>query len=327
MKKVMVGMSGGVDSSVAAMLLRDSGYEVMGVTLKLFSDEDIASAVRAVANIAEKSEAVKNDAQRHEDLKLKDENSKAESFKAERSKAEFKEEVKKDPVETSQIIWKSEDENDNDEKAASSDHASFDPSYDRHNSQPRDIPAETRQWLFQENMRLEGLRADLAKASAMLKDEAAALKESEEKLKKEKELFEKEKEEFKEEMRGWNEQIKLSKKRLSEEQGMFDKKYKVLEMGFAKLNSDKKEFESQKRAFEYKKRFLRDAEDFASFSNVGFNSSAGELLFFKGANHPLAVKKRYKELIKIYHPDNTDGDKMILQRINQEYDRIRRQMQ
>lgn len=44
MKKVMVGMSGGVDSSVSALILRQQGYEVMGVTLKLFSDEDIVQA-------------------------------------------------------------------------------------------------------------------------------------------------------------------------------------------------------------------------------------------------------------------------------------------
>ncbi len=39
-KKVVLGMSGGVDSSVAAKLLKDQGYEVLGVTLKVWEEED-----------------------------------------------------------------------------------------------------------------------------------------------------------------------------------------------------------------------------------------------------------------------------------------------
>lgn len=44
MAKILVGMSGGVDSSVAAKLLVDQGHEVSGVTLKLFSNDDIVLA-------------------------------------------------------------------------------------------------------------------------------------------------------------------------------------------------------------------------------------------------------------------------------------------
>ncbi len=180
---------------------------------------------------------------------------------------------------------------------------------------------QLKDWLFKENMRLEELRDELARASRMLREQADILKRDENMLAEEKERFRLEKDEFMTQMHDWTSKIREEREKLGEEQSFFDKKFKILEMGFKQLDADRKTFEAKKRAFEYRKYEQESAEAFEPLTG---NAMAEESVFFRGVTHPLALKKRYKDLIKIYHPDNLCGDKSVLQQINKEYDCLKK---
>lgn len=53
-KSVLLGMSGGTDSSVAAMLLQDAGYEVTGITFRFYEQDGNTEYLEDAASLAAK---------------------------------------------------------------------------------------------------------------------------------------------------------------------------------------------------------------------------------------------------------------------------------
>ena len=57
-ERIVVAMSGGVDSSVAAALLHEQGYEVVGITLQLWGKETcVSSGTRLCCSVRDAMDA------------------------------------------------------------------------------------------------------------------------------------------------------------------------------------------------------------------------------------------------------------------------------
>ena len=131
--------------------------------------------------------------------------------------------------------------------------------------------------------------------------------------------FLKERMQFQEEMKALNQRVTAARQRLKQDEQFFNKKMDILKNGFSQLEEDRKAFEREKAAFR------RKEEELGHRRSLHFLPGEKEV-FFAGVKNQLALKKRYKDLLKIYHPDNLAGDKEMMQQISREYEHLKREL-
>ena len=161
---------------------------------------------------------------------------------------------------------------------------------------------------------------ELQDLKRFLFEERIRLMQEQEKQKEVYDKFIKERLTFQEEMKALNRKVLSERKRLKDESAFFDKKLQILQNGFLQLDMDRKKFEREKYQYEEQKK-----------TSAYFHGSSGYAKgtapdFFKGVNNILGVKKRYRDLLKIFHPDNLCGDSDTVLEINKQYESMRKRM-
>lgn len=193
-------------------------------------------------------------------------------------------------------------------------------------------------WLFQEAVELQREREALELEKEKLqkeKEEFEQLQEEFEQLKKDLDTERNRYKEQKKELDNLRTEIRLAKSRLENSEKsaamqadferqrqerseqLFQMKWKMLEEELMKLAEEKKEFERMKRSSTtYTNGDEANSDDF-----MQMNCS----VFFTGVHNELALKKRYRDLLKIFHPDNIAGDHDVVVSINKEFEAMKEQ--
>lgn len=153
--------------------------------------------------------------------------------------------------------------------------------------------ADTKEWFFMENVRLAEEKERLFEERRKLEHEIRIKHET---LDKKISI------------------AKLKIVQLDEATKLVEKKLAALEEEYVRLAIEKKKLADEKSTFETIRRNKRT-------STVTYS---GTDIFFKGVKSETALKKRYRELMKIFHPDNQGGDDSVIHAINIEYDRLKK---
>lgn len=148
---------------------------------------------------------------------------------------------------------------------------------------------QLKKWLFNENVRLVAKEKELEDERELIHVQEGLLKKQQRKN-------------------------TIFKTQLDGQKILFEKQWAIMEEELRRLAAEKEQFEHKKAV--YRDEIYREARK-------TFQIAEGGRVFFKGVSDGQELKKRYKELLKIYHPDNSSGDHETLLSISKEYERLK----
>lgn len=161
-----------------------------------------------------------------------------------------------------------------------------------------DDPAdELKHWLFLENVKLNQQRQQLESDIEDLNRRRA---------------------EFENEKKRRDRELELRERKLSREKDLFDKQWKIVERELVRMAKDRDRMAREKAYIQRERDELKRLRQ-AAPSELSVRSGT----FFLGVSSLSGLKKRYRELMKIYHPDNEDGDENTVLFINKEYEKLK----
>lgn len=156
-------------------------------------------------------------------------------------------------------------------------------------------------WRFNETVELQRERQELSDERQNLVEQRRELEQMHKTVAQEREELDR--------------RIAWEDQRMEREKQLFEMKLRILEEELANLATEKQRFEQQKA-------FYNRVQEFEKQRDTQEPQVVRGEMFFVGVENKTSLKKRYKELIKIYHPDNADGDNSTIQEINNEYQKL-----
>lgn len=159
-------------------------------------------------------------------------------------------------------------------------------------------------WMFQEQIRIQAKQDELEDLNRELQKLKKSLEADRDAL------------ELKE---------KMIRKRFDDNEAFISKKLKIIENAYQQLAVDRKSLECERLNFEHEKSKYK-RQKMSGLKAHQYDTCAYDgTSFFRGVDSELALRKRYKELLKIFHPDNKCGDTKTLLLIQTEYEKLRSQ--